>query len=74
MQTHSLTETAYTTIRDAIITGVLKPGEILNERGLAERFGLSKTPVRESLQVLQKEGLVRSIPRAGLHGHPHHPA
>ena len=65
METISLTEKAYTTLKDAITTGLLKPGELLNERGLAERFDLSKTPVRESLQVLQKEGLVNAIPRAG---------
>jgi DNA-binding GntR family transcriptional regulator len=65
MKQNSLAEKAYQSIKDAIITGVLKPGEMLNERGLAARFDLSKTPVRESLHALQNEGLVTSIPRAG---------
>ena len=65
MKQDSLAEKAYQTLKDAIITGVLKPGEMLNERGASVRFALSKTPVRESLHALQNEGLVTSIPRAG---------
>ncbi len=51
-------ETAYRHIRHAIITGELQPGEILRETWLAERIGVSRTPVREALSRLSNEGLV----------------
>jgi len=49
---------AYTSIRAAILTGELKYGENLVERDLAERIGLSRTPVREAINRLRIEGLV----------------
>lgn len=52
-------------LRDAILSGHLKPGSILNEKELAERFGVSKTPVREALTLLAHEGLVQTLPRKG---------
>jgi DNA-binding GntR family transcriptional regulator len=60
-----LAEQAYHTIKEAIINGVLRPGELIRERGLARRYQLGKTPVREALQALQQEGLVEAVPRAG---------
>ena len=47
------------------MSGVLKGGTILNERDLAKQLGVSKTPVRETLTVLDHEGLVRTLPRKG---------
>ena len=46
-------------LRELIISGELKPGVQLRQRGLAERFGVSVTPVREALRWLESEGLVR---------------
>lgn len=45
-------------IRELIITGELAPGEQLRQRDLAQRFGVSQTPVREALRRLESEGLV----------------
>jgi DNA-binding GntR family transcriptional regulator len=61
----SLAEQAYQTLKDAIITGTLSPGELIGERELAHRYQLGKTPIREALHALQQEGLVEAIPRAG---------
>jgi DNA-binding GntR family transcriptional regulator len=52
-------------IREAIIDGRLAPGQRLKEEELARELGMSRTPVREALLVLQSEGLVESIPRRG---------
>ena len=50
-------------LRDAILTCRLEPGAVLNERELAEQLGVSKTPVREALSLLNHEGLVQILPR-----------
>ena len=55
-----------------IVTGVLKPGDKLDERSLSERFGVSRTPVREALQTLAGSGLVATMPRRGYHCGVHH--
>jgi DNA-binding GntR family transcriptional regulator len=52
-------------LRELIITGDLKPGEALRQRDLADRFGVSPTPVREALRRLESEGLVRYDPHRG---------
>jgi DNA-binding GntR family transcriptional regulator len=52
-------------IREAIIDGRLAPGQRLKEEELARELGMSRTPVREALLLLQSEGLVQSIPRRG---------
>ncbi|QCU79271.1 GntR family transcriptional regulator [Citricoccus sp. SGAir0253] len=48
-----------------VLTGRLAPGEVLAEARLAERFGVSKTPVREALHILAAEGLVTVLPKKG---------
>ena len=50
-------------IGSAIIEGRLNPGADLNSVDLAERFKTSRTPVREAMMLLQKEGLVEILPR-----------
>ncbi len=54
----SLTETAYEHVRDAILSGSLPAGSILAEATVAEQMGISKTPVRQALQLLRTEGLL----------------
>ncbi len=62
----SLTRQAYERIEEMIVTLVLAPGETVSEADLAEGLGMSRTPVREALQKLAREGLVRVMPRRGL--------
>jgi DNA-binding GntR family transcriptional regulator len=49
-------------LREMIVTGVLAPGERLNERELCERLQVSRTPVREAIKTLSQEGLLRASP------------
>ncbi len=57
-----MSEEAYDRIRDAIVTGDLTPGERVKDSELAERMGLSRTPVREALARLADMGLVEAKP------------
>src|SRR5579864_9777932 len=52
-------------IREAIIDGRLPPGQRLKEEELAQELGISRTPVREALLILQAEGLVTAVPNRG---------
>jgi DNA-binding GntR family transcriptional regulator len=52
-------------IRQRIFNRELKPGERIDEQALARDFGISRTPLREALKVLQNEGLVKLVPRRG---------
>jgi DNA-binding GntR family transcriptional regulator len=54
----TLSDQAYYAMREDITTGLLKPGQRLTERALAERLGVSPTPVREALQRLEHERLI----------------
>jgi DNA-binding GntR family transcriptional regulator len=58
---HSLKETAYRSIKDAILSLRLEPGAPIVETSLAEELGISKTPVRDALQELEREGFVARI-------------
>ena len=60
-----LREVVCETLREAIISGVLRPGERLMEIQLAEELGVSRTPVREAIRKLELEGLVTMVPRRG---------
>ena len=61
----SLAETVLDRLRADIVRGALGLGELLSERVLAEKLGVSKTPVREALAQLRQEGLVRIVPQRG---------
>jgi len=52
---------AYNRILDNIIHLDLKPGEVVTENSLAEKFGLGRTPLREALKRLEVEGLIFSV-------------
>jgi DNA-binding GntR family transcriptional regulator len=52
-------------LRDLIVRGELRPNERLGERELCDRFGISRTPLREALKVLAAEGLVELLPHRG---------
>lgn len=60
-----LRDVVFHTLRQAIITGEFAPGERLMEIALAERLGVSRTPVREAIRKLELEGLVVMVPRKG---------
>ncbi|MET9759077.1 GntR family transcriptional regulator [Streptomyces sp. NPDC006372] len=53
-------------LRVALIAGELRPGEVYSAPGLAARFGVSATPVREAMLDLAKEGLVDTVPNKGF--------
>lgn len=61
----SLTESAVKRLRDAIVSGDFELGQALSERQLAQMLEISKTPVREALAQLRREGLVRILPQRG---------
>lgn len=63
-------EKVYSVIRNHILNGRLKPGERLKESRLAEEIKTSRTPVREALHLLEREGLLESIPRVGYRVKP----
>lgn len=60
-----LRDVVFNTLRQAILRGELKPGERLMEIHLAEKLGVSRTPIREAIRKLELEGLVTMIPRRG---------
>lgn len=59
-------EKAYDRIEELLVTLALPPGESLREKALADTVGLGRTPVREAVQRLSAEGLLKVIPRKGL--------
>lgn len=62
----SLTEQVTRMIRSAITSGDMKPEDHYSASGLAEELGVSRTPVREALQLLEKEGIVRIEKNRGV--------
>jgi DNA-binding GntR family transcriptional regulator len=62
----TLTEQAYRLIEEQIVTLNLKPGDVLSEQLLAATLKIGRTPIREALQRLAREGLVTILPRKGI--------
>jgi DNA-binding GntR family transcriptional regulator len=62
----SLSDRAYYSIRELIVTLELPPGSIVSERELQDRLGVGRTPVREALRTLARERLVDVYPRRGM--------
>src|SRR5690242_6917617 len=62
----TLTEQAYRLIEEQIVTLNLKPGDVLSEQLLAATLKFGRTPIREALQRLSREGLVTILPRKGI--------
>lgn len=60
-----LRDVVFQTLRQAILKGELQPGERLMELKLAEKLGVSRTPIREAIRKLELEGLVVMVPRKG---------
>ncbi len=61
----SLQSSVLERLREEIIAGIWKPAARLQERILCERFGISRSPLREALRVLESEGLVELLPNRG---------
>lgn len=67
MQSLSGRDKAYVFVRDQVLTSPAATGTFLSEQDLATRIGVSRTPVREALLMLQAEGLVEMVPKRGAH-------
>ena len=66
LRSNSLASAALQELEDAILSGELAPGVKLNEAALAERFGVSRGPVREAFRALEQSGLVRTEKNRGV--------
>lgn len=66
LEAASLADRAYHAIREMIVSLELRPGAVIDERGLMERLGIGRTPTREALRRLAQERLVEVYPRRGM--------
>lgn len=62
----SLVDDAYALLEQQLVTGKLEPLRMVTEAALSRQFGIGRTPIREALQRLEREGLVRIIPYRGI--------
>ena len=60
-----LRDVVFNTLRESILKGELQPGERLMELQLASKLGVSRTPIREAIRMLEQEGLAVTMPRKG---------
>ncbi|MGW3243736.1 GntR family transcriptional regulator [Streptomyces sp. NPDC001070] len=63
---HTVRDQVLSALRGALVTGELRPGAVYSAPALAERFGVSATPVREAMQLLAREGAVEALPNKGF--------
>lgn len=61
----SLTEQVFNALKGEILRSQIRPGSVVIEGDLAERFGVSKTPIREALRLLVQDGWIEVMPRRG---------
>ena len=61
----ALPDRIYLSLEEAILEGKVKPGDRLIEDELSKGFGVSRGPIREALRLLEKDGLVKRVPRKG---------
>jgi DNA-binding GntR family transcriptional regulator len=66
LESSSLVDLTLRRLREEILSGVLAPGERLGEEHLAQRFGISRAPLREALRQLAQQGLIEHLPRRGM--------
>jgi DNA-binding GntR family transcriptional regulator len=66
LRAETLTEQAHRLIEERIVTLRLKPGDVLSEQMLSATFKIGRTPIREALQRLAREGLIAILPRKGI--------
>lgn len=62
----SLTDRAYRALEELVVTLQFPPGQVLSEAALAQQLQIGRTPIREALQRLAREGLVVILPRRGI--------
>ena len=65
LEIKSLTAVVLDNMRRRILTGDFRPGERINESEVAAKLGISRSPVREAFRVLEREGLITTLPRKG---------
>ena len=70
LQTRSLREQVYEYLRDEMTRGGMQPGNFLDLNDLAQRLGISRTPLREALLQLESQGFVTVLPRRGFRLNP----
>jgi DNA-binding GntR family transcriptional regulator len=63
--TTSNSDLAYSLIRERISSGTLSPGDVVSENALAREFGMSRTPVREAVLRMVREGMLVTLPKRG---------
>jgi DNA-binding GntR family transcriptional regulator len=66
VKAETLTEQAYFRLEEMIVTLALAPGSVLSEQALSAELGIGRTPIREALQRLAREGLVLVLPRKAI--------
>jgi DNA-binding GntR family transcriptional regulator len=66
VRAETLTERAYNRLEEMIVTLALAPGAVLAEQALSAQLGIGRTPIREALQRLAREGLVLVLPRKAI--------